>query len=368
MKPITSRVLSIVLFTASVAVPNSVAQYPVAWEQPGKIGPESTNRNGIAFDVASPPVPLKDREPFKTVANQVFAILLRMPTLAQPRGFDVLTFGSAESIDAEGDTRSSRPHHINGYMRIRIPVYLNTGGRIIQSQEAFAAEITVVSNDLVRLAGLDKSVQSIEDGQGKMYFPAPHPSGSSPHGAQWGNWTVMTHRGAPVFKPVTQERVLNAIIETAQHTLEGFEKGIKENQATLEQVHKSNPEMWNKMHETLEKMQKGFEDQAAPYRKFITDTRSRMAAMPSAERQAPARVKTNTQPCCGPLLLAAAGEAGAQDLVAVNPDFFDASLPATAPQILAVMISQQVKGWPGGALDRKISEELDWRALEALLK
>ena len=115
---------------ASLVVMRCEAQYPVAWDQPGKVGPESTNRNGLfQFDAGRPQVSLKDRPPFTTMAKQVFGILLAMPTLAQPRGFDVWTFGSATSIDVDGKTDSPRPHRVSGYMRVRMPVYPNVGGR-----------------------------------------------------------------------------------------------------------------------------------------------------------------------------------------------------------------------------------------------
>jgi hypothetical protein len=345
------------------------AQYPVAWDQPGKVGPEKTNPNGLfQFDADRPAVALKDRPFFTAMAKQVFQVLLAMPTLAQPRGFDVLTFGSASSADIDGKTDSARPHRVSGYMRVRMPVYLNFGNRIGSSGEAFAAEITVVSNTLERLATTDKSIGMVEDDQGKMYFPSPLGAGVSPRGyAKWGSWVVMTHRTAPIFRPVGQERVLNWIAAEAQQKAAGIEKGLKENQTTLEQLRKSSPEMFNKMSAELEKMQKGFADQAAAFRKFIAETRAQIAGMTPAQRQAPAHFKPNYQPCCSPFLLVAANEPGAQEVVALNPDFFDAALPPTAPQIFAVMISQQV-AWPRGQLDQKLAEELDWHALEGLLK
>ena len=161
--------------------------------------------------------------------------------------------------------------------------------------------------------------------------------------------------------------MLNLIAAEAQQKAAGIEKGLKDNQATLDGMRKSNPEMFNKMSAQLEKMQKDFAGQAAAYRQFIADTRARIAGMTPEQRQAPAHIKLNYQPCCSPYLLAAPNDPGAQAVVALNPDFFDGTLPPTTPQIFAIMISQQV-AWPRGQLDQKLAEELDWHALESLLK
>jgi hypothetical protein len=349
-------------------MPRCEAQRAVAWDQPGKLiqKPASATEQ-YAFDVARPPVAAKDRPPFTAMAKQVFGILLAAPILAHPVGFDVSTFGSAASSDIDGRTEGGGPHLVGGYMRVRAPVYLDFGNRIGQSGEAFALEITVVSNSLKRVAEVDRSIGKIEDDQGAMYFPPPSPSGAFRGYQKYGSLVMMTHRTAPIFRPVNQERLMKRIIAEAEKKAAEFDKAAKDQQAMLDQMRKNSPDIYNKMSGELQKMGKGSADQAVAYRKFVEETRARLAAMPADQRQAPAHIKPNLQTCCSTFLLGAANEPGAQEIVALNPDFYDWKLPPTAPQIFTVVISQQVQ-CPRGKLDEKFAEELDWHALEGLLK
>ena len=112
--------------------------------------------------------------------------------------------------------------------------------------------------------------------------------------------------------------------------------------------------------------------QMAKTRKVADDladrVRAQLAALSPAERRAPACEGTSG---AKPTYLVPCDAPGADAIVQVNPDFFDASLPPTAVQHIVVITKKAELGGEGKGLHEwriKLFHELDYPGLYALLK
>jgi hypothetical protein len=350
----------------------------VAWGYPGKVGDEVTDQGRIHIDASTQPITVSAnrKDPFYALAAEVFGILLRMPTLAHPCGFDVWTFASAQSVDIDGSSLSQKPRRMAGYMRIRTPTYLQLDDRIKNSVEAFAGVLTVESNRLSNIAASSQGISMREDEHGKFWFPPPRQNGTSAQGYPlWGNYTVVTHRTAPFFVPVSQERILNYTATQAQKKVAEFEKELKDAAASDERMRKENPELYKQINaaQTFQEGQKRLENWAAFCREVVGRSQGRIAGMTPEQRTAqahlrPVEVVGPGEYLCVEVELAAPDDPKGQAVVQFNPDFFDWTLPPTAPQIFVVYGGKENAQLPDRTpMLSRLERELDWKALEALL-
>jgi hypothetical protein len=170
-----------------------------------------------------------------------------------------------------------------------------------------------------------------------------------------GNFVVITKRKAPLFTPITRERLLQIEINEK-------EKNLKKMKETFKQ---SNAE-WNafigKMpaKDSLQKKEllKNMADQKPYVEKFEKELavhKAKLAALSAAERKQPALNFYQEK-----------------RLVVPNPDFFNPALPAHAIQLVVIDFNDHTLGYPPGHvygdLFRQLKKTLDLKKILAVLE
>ena len=212
---------------------------------------------------------------------------------------------------------------------------------------------------------------------------------------QWdGKWVAITKRDAPMWVPVSQERVLRWKIAEARRETPEVEKGAEKANDLLEKFLRERPQRvrdFEKGMETLKQVapekipeikanfEKSERELEAVFRKQspslkadakkgveahhqrVAALEAELEAMPPEERRAPARFGSTLR---GPSGLARADDRTAWTLAVPNPDFFDRSLPRTVVQLVVVTTGDGTTMHPAD----RIARELDYSVFERMVR
>jgi hypothetical protein len=292
----------------------------------------------------------------KALDLQVYGIFRQAPILATPTGFDVHPHSNFAREDMDGNSDSPLPKVVAGTFNVQLAPYIVENGRTFAFSDIVIGWIAV---DLNKARCLNLNRMTGEDAGGQFYRDMPDLKRDA-HGYLGANGCVLlTHRTEPLLIPVTRERYLKWQVADARKKY-----AESEPDAATKAVMAQHPD------------DEGFKQQIRGRQslKQYADAKAQaLAALTPAERSAPAWVQLDpnvnlNRPDANPYdtePLTDATAEGARVVWAYNPKFFDRTLAAAAPQLLAVSAGRI-------AIDSDIGQrslgQLDWRALEALLK
>jgi hypothetical protein len=202
--------------------------------------------------------------------------------------------------------------------------------------------------------GSDDQLPAELDGGPRMLSTMRRTGTFHGHPVYDGTCVILSHRpGTPVV-PVTRERWLRLHTEYFRRQL----AKVAEARAQLVQMHASLDE---------------FDQDVARLRQHVQDLDGQLAAMPPAERTAPAWVHESH----GDTALVAPDTPDAVPLQQVNTAFVDRALPNDAPQAIAVVIGDGIleSTWQNDGdrafrwqIAQRVRDGIDWAALEAMLR
>jgi len=329
-------------------------------------GQESLLRNHPGKWTALPPIkPLMaeelsaaDRAAATSWANQILEIIHRMPSLAQPVGFDVTPFSSAELSSLDRGPDEKGPRYISGMVEVDLPAYKQTASGIVTDDRNVAGTITIAVNDISAVAqgGLGDSAKPYVDQSGRFFTSTAEPvdtlHGYPVYRVVNDQWVVMRRNDVPFFVPVSRQRFLQYNIDWTEANLGKARANLEKNKATLANA----PNAANILKEANEAL--------AAEQSSLDEARKILAAMTPEQRAAPAFIEDAASSGSIPRLLEPNSE-GANAVVSVNPALMDPNLPRYAPQVIAVRITTDDPNWPEFA--ERLDSEIDWQALDKML-
>ena len=345
-----------------------------------------------------------DGKAFETRLKQIADVFRSSPVWNPPIGVDPLISASA---DAPGDYSAYlkgavKYRQIAGGLLMgsfdRYEVIRREGGKETREHE-IGDETSLIEfsvNRLPRGAG----VNNLQDAAGTIY---EQPTRTEDIGGfpTYGDLLVVTTNGRPVWTPVSRERFLKAFIAThkpdaanaelyiaaQQKQLDAFlapaavaarqakykaavDKLAAKGAAAMEHERR----YWERDEaDTLAALKKGasHDPKESPMARVIAGVKtaeSDLAAMPPAERSAPACLAADRGNHTDSGLVAM-GTPGCFPLVAHNPGFFDTRLPPTVPQILTAMQFRDLeKVWKKGRPTESTGGLDLWTTYEVFVK
>ena len=111
---------------------------------------------------------------------QLFDMLHHMPTLAQPVGFDVLTFSRLGIQDLDRQSDSKRARYIYGTAQVDLAAYENGPKGAFANDRNSPAQITITVNDMQPVmegAMMGNNADEIADDQGTFLINPPEATG-----------------------------------------------------------------------------------------------------------------------------------------------------------------------------------------------
>lgn len=350
-------------------------------------------------------------EEVKTWDSQLRAVvdfLRRTPVLGAPSGFSPSSSASIRKFWDGPGAASGRAPLVGGLLiGAWIPDQIVTGadgGRKIDGETRF---LMIDFNDIP----LGHGEAWMEDEQGR-FFPLPHLPSPFPGGQIVGYELLVTRPGkSPAYVPVSQERVLRALLETGREAEQLVESSLEGNREQLALYLSAENEAARR--EEIERTTQGYiernrmEPEAARQRAEAIDERyieqlreaaypppdapvydavnrakvlrAQLDAMTAAERQAPAWISVAGGTLYEGFELRAPNAPGSAPVMQINPEFFDRTLPRTTIQALNVIELHEIAPlaherpddvWSTGyRVNLLILQQTDWVALaEQLLK
>ena len=290
----------------------------------------------LAGVVAQAPTPIAPRLPAELPAaertamtasvNLLLGIVRRMPQMAPPAGFAVLTHAFVE-IQNLDHSDGKRVAYVTADVTANLaPLVPNGRGGTSPDEQDTAAHIQIKVNDLQPLIG---SEIGLADDEGAFIENPPAPV-DTVHGFpvfEEGNgdrWIMIRRNDVPFFAPVTAERYARATMAATEHQL-------ADARARRAKLPAGVP---GSIVATID-------EAIASVQEKLTEEQHTLAAMSASERAAPAHVADTA-------------------VVYFNPALMTSGLPRTTPQVLAVAIGAGDR-WP--ELAAKLDSELDWTAL-----
>jgi len=285
-----------------------------------------------------------DRAATLGTLDALLAILKRDPALAQPTGFDVVV---KRSLVFPTSAEWSRPHPVPaGIVGFAIPYGRDAAGRPVPGHEG--PGFSVKLNDLSCAFG--ESPVFAHDAEGDL-LRAPKPDGSVHGHPRYETGCVwVTHVARPIALPVPRERVVRLrLAEMRAQQARAESIAVPNGNAQFAAFRAQTVAQWKAKADSLA---------------------AELAAMSPAERRAPAYV--NPFGAARASHLTTPDDPAAIALVTINPQYFDPSLPVSAPQGIAVRFSGVIQSrFASDALVTAFTralDQLDWNALGALLR
>lgn len=294
----------------------------------------------------------------KALDLQVYGVFRQTPLLAAPKGFDVLPHSNFAREDMDGNSDSPLPKVIAGTFNIQLAPYIVENGRTYAFANGVLGWIQV---DLNKASCLGLNRMTGEDAGGQFYRDMPELTRDAHGHLAAGDCVLLTHRTEPLLIPVTRERYLQWQVADAR-----------------KKVAESEPDAATKAAMAQHPDDEGFKQMArlrASLKSYADAKAQALASLTPAEKSAPAWVQLDVnvnmnRPDANPFdtePLTDAAAPGAHEVFAYNPRFFDRALPATAPQLLTVAGGRSASA-DQSDIGQRILGQLDWHAIEALLK
>lgn len=290
---------------------------------------------------------------------QLFDMLHHMPTLAQPVGFDILTFSRLGIQDLDRQSDSKRAKYVYGAAQVDLAAYENGPKGAFANDRNSPAQITITVNDLQPVmegAMMGNNSDEIADDQGTFLVNPPEATGDF-HGypvyeINYDHYIVLRRNKVPFFAPVSRERYLREKIKLIDARLKKEQDDWAKNKPMIAGL------------STAAEISKTMTDAIAQMQKVATDSSAELAAMSAGDRAAPAYVDLSEGDTVAPKFVAK-DDGNATAILYMNPALMDDRLPRSAPQIITVDIYSQNDAWSG--FGDKLQQEVDWGALEKIL-
>ena len=171
-------------------------------------------------------VPVADRAAATELLNQLLKMLHRMPSLAQPRGYDIIPHARSEFEGLDGQSDDKREKHVAGTVQVNLASFEKAPKGVVSNEHDSAASNTISMNDMSFLRGseLGNREGRFADDEG-MFISSPPESTGTAHGypvfeLNQDHWVVLTRNKVPFFAPVSRERFLAYKIADAQERLD----------------------------------------------------------------------------------------------------------------------------------------------------
>ncbi len=378
-------------------------------QQPGKLRPWSMPR---IFTVAENRATEAEMQALEANLRRIAGVIGKAPLLNPPTGFDLYTSASLGSIESVDERKrflaQGLPLHADVYFSA--PAYVET-----RSRSKSTGAVTTGAGTLTDLnCGLRIYVNNpptfgtvYEDAEGS-FFLEPKKSGDLGGLPVFDDVLVVARPGAPLWVPVSTERVLKFLLPEYRRAADGAVQYVKSRQKAYEDF--MSPEAQDKRRREaqalraaggasaednarrLEVKQRRWEDDArkdaeaaatdpkwlAPLESYQR-AQSMLATLDAPGRAAPACVAIgSTQGHRSDWKLVPTGTPGCRPMVRANPGLLDARLPRSALQIMyARNITdcnrfldemKHLRENPGDCVAMaQLLRQIDWQQLAGLL-
>lgn len=310
-------------------------------------------------------VPADARPRLTQAINDIVAVLRKVPTLAQPKGFDVMVDPRAKWHDLDTQFEGRRPRYAAADITIELLAYEK--GAKPQAAPHSVAVVEVRVNDLSVFAGWEKGRGvSDQDADARFLNDPPEPfemRGAFPVYHDWNErnaWVILTRAQAPLFAPVPRERYL-------QYQIAETQKVNGRQMATMKPPPSNDPQVlaaWKEAQKQMAAITQTFNEAKAHVQAQLDGLNKQLAGMSPADRQAPTYLTKFTPTEDGQMEFLTKDDSDAKAVVYRNPALMNGQLPRGTPQILAVRVEAE-DDWP--ELGPKIEQELDWAAFKKIL-